>query len=911
MKKLASLCFVFAFLLSQTFLFARDYQNSSNNSKDKNFSEEISVEKSLNSYPAKFIEISKNSISLAEKENFSAAINVFFEADNNGKIALSFNAENYSSGAKINTQEIQEILNDVKIQSEKYKTLQNEISEIKMNFSQIMNFSSYENTLLKFIEIHNKILTDGLELKKFKNDIYVLSLTRFILGVKENEKTGIIGIINWQWKNLLNSYEKILKTECKNQIKLFNDYFKNLNFLKQNLSKPQNQNNQNFSAEKSFEKIQEIVKLMQKINSLNEKFLLENGKTFASENSEFDSSLKNVLALCDEGKNLTDFINELKKFQSENFRKPENSIANIRSENQNYTESLFENAKKFAEAKNQATFMKRSTNLRELQNVKNENAQWNFFVDFWIFICSELENFCEEKSKFFWIESANFYSDNSKKILDENNKIYEESFLLISNSEKSYAKKCFNQTSKLKETILKDIQILILGKNQLNTVTNKNAWFKNQFEIINLSITELLNLEKKCDSLLEKSKSKLNLSQSVKNEIDIFYNRAVKFYEQKNFIKANENLTRTKSIYQQKNQELKNDFEIQNETYTKIENLRNKIIEMQEPVYFSELNNLKNLARSSYYDGNFEKANMYISQIDTKREQWASLIDREIEEDQSLEQLRDFINTAQAIKEGREFQDYDAKAPEMKQNFSIANYYFEKGKSFFESGNKKEAEECFNLASKKINQIKIYYPRNKDASNLALKIEQILNKENFEQSFATRVKSLSETNFSEKNIVAQENYNNLLDLDELNPNYPGLKNILVEAEIALGLRQKIIPDSKIKRSLEISNDAKKILENAGRDSFKLEQAKKLALQSIELNPENNNALTILDEISFRTGNRSAVVLSVQEEELYNSAVKFLQEGKIFNARENLNKLLENPANLNSAKIQKLKRRLSQ
>ena len=96
---------------------------------------------------------------------------------------------------------------------------------------------------------------------------------------------------------------------------------------------------------------------------------------------------------------------------------------------------------------------------------------------------------------------------------------------------------------------------------------------------------------------------------------------------------------------------------------------------------------------------------------------------------------------------------------------------------------------------------------------------------------------------------------------------------------------------------------------AGRDTILLEQAKTKAQSAIEIDPENNKAIKVLDEIALRTGQQSAVILSTSDEALYQSALADLQKNKVFDANSKLTKLLQNSANSRSAKILKLKKRI--
>ena len=213
------------------------------------------------------------------------------------------------------------------------------------------------------------------------------------------------------------------------------------------------------------------------------------------------------------------------------------------------------------------------------------------------------------------------------------------------------------------------------------------------------------------------------------------------------------------------------------------------------------------------------------------------------------------------------------------------------------------------MASEKINQVKIYYPRNKTASVLALRITKTLDPENFEDIFKSKVNELKQVDYSTRNSMAQESYSNLLDLYEMNSSYSGLKNMIESAEYSLGLKQKPADRSVLAKAEKLAQESQDLLNKAGRDTILLEQAKTKAQSAIEIDPENNKAIKVLDEIALRTGQQSAVILSSSDEALYQSALADLQKNKVFDANSKLTKLLQNSANSRSAKILKLKKRI--
>ncbi len=152
-------------------------------------------------------------------------------------------------------------------------------------------------------------------------------------------------------------------------------------------------------------------------------------------------------------------------------------------------------------------------------------------------------------------------------------------------------------------------------------------------------------------------------------------------------------------------------------------------------------------------------------------------------------------------------------------------------------------------------------------------------------------------------------YSDLQDLYEIEPNYPGLSSLIRQAEIDLGIRERPVDNSAKIQAQALAKQAQDALVLAGRDSLALENAKATANQALKLDPNNDTAIAVLDEIALRTGAQSAVVLSAADEERYQLALTYLQNGNVVAANSQLQLLLKNSSNRRSAKVLKLKSRI--
>jgi len=320
---------------------------------------------------------------------------------------------------------------------------------------------------------------------------------------------------------------------------------------------------------------------------------------------------------------------------------------------------------------------------------------------------------------------------------------------------------------------------------------------------------------------------------------------------------------------------------------------------------------LKTSAKRSYYAGNFEEAGNFLQQAEKTRTAWGAFMDVEVEADEELEHLKNLVNTALTIKSGKTLSPSNALYPEMSQILSMSNIYYEQGQELIAKGNKAEGRELLSKAKNKLNELKVIYPHNQKANLLSMRIDQVLDISQFNQSFKVRLEELKAINYTKRDSTAQNGYSDLQDLHEISPNYPGLSDFMYKVELDLGLKQvAVAPTSAAAGEAgTYARQAKEQLDSAGRDTMMLANAKSLANKALALDPNNDVAIAVLDEVALRTGAQAAVVLSASDEAKYQQAITYLQNGNVIAANSNLQELLKNPANRRSAKVQKLQSRI--
>ena len=245
--------------------------------------------------------------------------------------------------------------------------------------------------------------------------------------------------------------------------------------------------------------------------------------------------------------------------------------------------------------------------------------------------------------------------------------------------------------------------------------------------------------------------------------------------------------------------------------------------------------------------------------------------------------------------------------PEMSQILSIAHQFFDKGSALIKNGEREEGTAVLMQSKKKLQEIQLVYPLNQEASLLSLKIDQLIDPDAFNEMFEQKVKSARE-NYK---IASRQQtaYTDLLDLYEIRPDYPGLKNLIYQVEIEIGVRQKPVDNSSLVKSQDLTKEASRIVNNAGNSESQLRSALEKLDQAIQLNPNNDQAILLKDRVQVSLGGRASVVLSSSDEAKYQKAIQELQKNNIVGAYALVEQLLQKPENRRSSKVLDLQKKV--
>ena len=412
-----------------------------------------------------------------------------------------------------------------------------------------------------------------------------------------------------------------------------------------------------------------------------------------------------------------------------------------------------------------------------------------------------------------------------------------------------------------------------------------------------LKLTQLITQSQSQAALAQKQ---MTAAQLARNEADLRFNEAQNALRREDFDTARKKLQDALSKYDEAlmNQ---NDEALRSETDRKLQVLGESIAKAENELVVREVRDLKTRAKDAYFNGRFDDAEKYLNQAKIR---WAVT---NVNEDEEITNLLNFVNTAISMKTGREILPSAPQYPEMSQLLNMAYQYFDEGSRKIGEGDRAGGEADLALALESIQKLQYVYPLNQEASILTLRINRLLDPKKFNEEFVQKIEMARM--MCKSNDTRQEGYANLLDYYELDPSYKGLKDLIYQVEIDIGIRQKPVSNTGANRAKKLVADAQKIYNSAGNDTAKLQSALSKIDEALALVSDNKEAMALKDKITTKIGGNTSTVLSTEDERLYQLAIQRLQNNNVVGANAIVEQLLKKPQNQNSQKIKELKNKI--
>lgn len=789
------------------------------------------------------------------------------------------------------------------------------------------NENQFENTLQKFsdveVQMNNiaklryEICQTGQELKNLFEEVsaldsdttdasYLPFMIRYVFGLESIENSALLGSIDFLWNDSIDQLNNFTFGKIQTS---YNNFLKN-------------------TSEQNLNNIQNYVNLENKI--LNLYTYLDSSKDIFAYENNFLIPQKKSIYVGELSKNYFDLDNKISVLQNTNFETGDvNSLLQKVADNANL--------------------------LGAEKDVLLHNASWYYFCDNWKELEEKYESGVEqafalqrEANEKVWAISKNDFEEKTSSPLLQFEEYNQLATSLISGIPRKLTEVEISQIKQdpysIKNLDLSkiddgfdddmfevsyaypDLAVLLCEKiNQNVSETSKTFDSYSELSLKQYNYCEIWKNDEvvnesqnQIQSLIQEQKQKLNVeyltvsnyiasakqkitnSILAKNEADIRFKEAQTALNKDDFDTARKKLEAALAKYDESlsNQ---NDETLRTQWDEKLMDLGNQITKNENLVVVKEVRQLKTLAKDAYFNGRFEDAEKYLNQAKIR---WAVT---NVTEDEEISNLLNFVNTAISMKTGRDILPSAPQYPEMSQLIDIAYTYFNEGSSLLNSGKKSEAEEKFNLALESIQKVQYVYPLNQQASLLTLKINRLLNPQKFDEEFSQKISTARE--MVKNSSTRQEGYSNLLDYYEIDPNYKGLKDIIYQVEIDIGIRQKPADNSKQNAAKNYIKLAQNIVNTKTTDEKKLNEALSYINQALAILPDDATAANLKDEITTRIGGTTSTVLSTEDEKLYRLAIQRLQSNNIVGANMIVEQLLRKPQNASSQKIKELKNKI--
>ncbi|GMO44513.1 MAG: hypothetical protein Ta2B_25450 [Termitinemataceae bacterium] len=325
----------------------------------------------------------------------------------------------------------------------------------------------------------------------------------------------------------------------------------------------------------------------------------------------------------------------------------------------------------------------------------------------------------------------------------------------------------------------------------------------------------------------------------------------------------------------------------------------NAEITLAERAYVeNEVQVLISSARDTYFEGNFERAEQQLVRAENR---WASVSTDNHDE---LNYWLTIVRGALTLRSGRNIPITAPLYPEMSQLLSSAQKNYNEGVRLLSTNQRSDGIQKLTVARQKTQEVRLMFPVNQDAGILELKIDRVIDPKSFDQAFQQRF-AAAIAGTKRRSI---ESYADLQNLAAINPGYSGMNAALVQAEIDMGIRPPPPDTRALRRSAELVAAAQRLFQAQIRSQYPV--ALSNVNDALRLNPNNIEAIQLKDRIQTAMGANAAVSAEdIQTEQEYIRAVNALQNNNKLLAMSIVERLLQNPKNKSSVRINDLKRRI--
>ncbi|MCL2442258.1 MAG: hypothetical protein FWD13_02195 [Treponema sp.] len=410
------------------------------------------------------------------------------------------------------------------------------------------------------------------------------------------------------------------------------------------------------------------------------------------------------------------------------------------------------------------------------------------------------------------------------------------------------------------------------------------------------TVDELNQIQAQGLTLAETARFRSSQAEAFRNEGLRLFNEAQTAYQRQAFDVARERLHRADERFND-SLELQDSPALRQMRDTQLIALGQAIDSAENETIIAQVRNLLNSARNSYYAGDFQQAE---NSLVFARNRWSVT---NTDENEEIVYWLGIVRTALSASSGRIIPPTAPLYAEMSQLLSQAQRNYEDGVRFVNTGQRAQGIVKFNEARQLTREVRLMFPLNQQAGILELRIEQFLDPAAFNASFEERLRAAQ----AGTRVRSLEAYADLQNLAEINPRYPNMRAILTQAQYDMGFLPPPPNPADVARSRELTASANRIIEN--NQSAQFDVALRQLNEAISLNPDNTDATRLRDRLLPRMNIPSTIVLTNEDENIYQRALRELEAGNNLTALALVERLMQNPRNRNITKLVELQRRI--
>ncbi|NBC28594.1 MAG: hypothetical protein GVY29_01215 [Spirochaetes bacterium] len=346
--------------------------------------------------------------------------------------------------------------------------------------------------------------------------------------------------------------------------------------------------------------------------------------------------------------------------------------------------------------------------------------------------------------------------------------------------------------------------------------------------------------------------------------------------------------------------ELQQDVAFRQESDALIQQLGDEILEAENQIVVRRTRQLVQEAEQQYDAEQYQTA---FDTLENAQETWARTHPNE--QNPEVQALLRYVNAALNLEGSRELAETEPLYPVLSNYLYVAREDFVEAQELLDEGQPSAAERRLVRADENLTNVTAVRPLNWEARVLKLRILQLQNAENFDEIFERRY----EDALDQRDENPQEALTSLETLAALNPDYPGLQQAIIDLEIDLGIRPDPVTQAQIAESNQLLQEAQGIVQG-GAGQAQTQAAISLLEEAVTLNPDNDQAKILLDELRIGLGGRATVALSSEDEQLFRRAEQLFVQNSVAQAYAIVQRLLQEENNQLYAPLLELERRIT-